>query len=141
MLQYSVKLSRDTNGTILVDFPDVPEAHTFGADREEAIGRAVAALETALMGYMESLRSVPLPSRTKRGILVSLPVSTEAKLSLYSSMRAAGLSNSDLAKRLNRRLIDITRLLDLRYTSPLEELETAFHALGKRLSVQISDAA
>jgi antitoxin HicB len=141
MLQYPIRLSEDTNSTILVDFPDVPEAHTFGSDREEALHRAVAALETALMGYMESWLAVPPPSRTKRGIVVTLPASSEAKLSLYSSMRAAGLDSSSLAKRLHKRLPEIARLLDLRHTSRLEELETAFQALGKRLSVQISDAA
>ena len=37
MLRYPVKLSKDTNDTILVDVLDIPEAHTFGEDREEAL--------------------------------------------------------------------------------------------------------
>jgi predicted RNase H-like HicB family nuclease len=49
MLRYAVKLSKDTNDTILVDVPAIPEAHTFGEDREEALARAVDAIETALM--------------------------------------------------------------------------------------------
>lgn len=36
MLRYRVKLSKDTNDTILVEVPDVPGAATFGEDREEA---------------------------------------------------------------------------------------------------------
>jgi len=39
MLKYPEKLSRDTNDTILVEFPDVPEAHTFGEDADEALMR------------------------------------------------------------------------------------------------------
>ena len=62
MLRYVVKLERDTNGTILVSFPDVPEAHTFGGNREEALARAVDALKTALMGYMEDRLAIPKPS-------------------------------------------------------------------------------
>ena len=34
MLRYPVTLERDTNGTLRVEFPDVPEANTFGEDAE-----------------------------------------------------------------------------------------------------------
>ncbi len=80
MLRYPVKLERDTNGTILVSFPDLPEAHTFGHDRAEALARAADALETALMGYVENRQAIPAPSPFKRGPYVALPASTEAKL-------------------------------------------------------------
>jgi antitoxin HicB len=49
VLRYPVKLSKDTNDTILVDVPDIPKAHTFGDDREEALFRAPDAIESALM--------------------------------------------------------------------------------------------
>jgi antitoxin HicB len=61
MLRYPVKLEHDSNGTILVSFPDVPEAHTFGDDRAEALARAVDAVETAFIGYMEDRRVIPSP--------------------------------------------------------------------------------
>ena len=49
MLRYPVTLERNFTGTILVSFPDIPEAHTFGGDREEALARAPwAPLEMAL---------------------------------------------------------------------------------------------
>jgi hypothetical protein len=35
----------------------------------------------------------------------------------------------------------VDRMLDLRYRSRLDQLEAAFRALGKDLSVQIRDAA
>jgi antitoxin HicB len=141
MLRYPVKLERDTNGTILVGFPDVPEAHTFGEDREEALARAVDALETAFMGYMEDRRAIPEPSSIKRGPCVTLPALTEAKLALYVSMRAGRISKSELARRLNCHLPQADRLLNLRHGSRLDQLEAAFRALGKELSVQILDAA
>jgi len=141
MLRYRVKLMRDTNGTILVDIPDVPEAHTFGVDREQALARAADALETAFMGYFESRRSLPQPKPFKRGPFVTLPALTEAKLGLYSSMRDAGVGKTELARRLNRHLPQVDRPLDLRHASRLDQLEAAFRALGKHLSVEISDAA
>jgi len=45
MLNYPVTLKKDGD-TILVTFRDVPEAITFGADKEEALRNAVDALET-----------------------------------------------------------------------------------------------
>ncbi|MGO9260906.1 MAG: type II toxin-antitoxin system HicB family antitoxin [Bryobacteraceae bacterium] len=141
MLRYPVKLERDTNGTILATFPDVPEAHTFGEDREEALARGVDALETAFMGYMEDRRAVPEPSSVKRRACVALPALTEAKLALYSAMRAGRISKTELAKRLNCHLPQVDRLLSLRHGSRLDQLEAAFRVLGKELSVQILDAA
>jgi antitoxin HicB len=141
MLRYPVRLERDTNGTILAGFPDVPEAHTFGTDREEALARAVDALETAFIGYMEDRRAIPDPSSFKRGPYAALPALTEAKLALYSAMRAGRIGKAELARRLNCHLPQVDRLLNLRHGSRLDQLEAAFRALGKELSVQILDAA
>ena len=141
MLRYPVRRGRDTNGTILVDFRDVPEAHAFGADRKEALARAVDAHETAFLGYMEDRRAIPRPSPLRRGPYVTLPALTEAKLALYSAMRAGRISKSELARRLNCHLPQVDRLLDLRHGSRLDQLEAAFRVLGKELSVQIVDAA
>src|SRR5581483_6294649 len=141
MLRYPVKLERDTNGTILVSFPDVPEAHTFGEDREDALARAEDALETALMGYMVDRQPIPKPSPSKRGPFIVVPALTEAKLALYSAMRTSRITKSELARRLNCHLPQVDRLLDLRHSSRLDQLEAAFRALGKQLSVQILDAA
>jgi antitoxin HicB len=140
MLRYPVKLEHDTNGTILATFRDVPEAHTFGEDREQALGRAVGALKTAFMG-MEDRRPIPEPSSVRRQTYVVLPALTEAKLALYSAMRAGRISKTELARRLNCHLPQVDRLLNLRHASRLDQLEAAFRALGKELSVQILDAA
>ena len=88
MPRYPVILERDTNGTIRVEFPDVPEANTFGEDADEALMQAVDALESALSLYIEDRRDIPKPSPVKpRGKAVALPALTEAKLALYSAMR------------------------------------------------------
>jgi antitoxin HicB len=141
MLRYRVKLSKDTNGTILVEVPDVPGALTFGEDREEAILRAADAIETVLIGYMADRRDVPMPRAGAKGPFATLPALTEAKLGLYTAMLAAKVGKAALARRLNCHLPQIDRLLDLRHASRLDQLETAFRALGKRLSVEIQEAA
>lgn len=67
MLQYPAILERDTNETILASFPNVPEAHTFGDDEDEALARAVEALGSALAMYIEDRQDIPAPSKAKRG--------------------------------------------------------------------------
>jgi antitoxin HicB len=141
MRRYRVKLSKDTNGTILAEIPDVPEAVTFGEDREEAILRAADAIETVFIGYMADRRDIPMPRAGAKGPFATLPALTEAKLGLYTAMLAAKVGKAALARRLNCHLPQIDRLLDLRHASRLDQLEAAFRALGKQLSVEIREAA
>lgn len=71
---YPVILTRDTNGTFLVDVVDIPEAHAVGEDEAEALHNAIDAIETALEMYAEQRRPIPLPSPPKAGQLtVSRP--------------------------------------------------------------------
>jgi predicted RNase H-like HicB family nuclease len=85
MLRYSVKLSRDTNGTLLVDVPGVPEAHTFGESRAEALFRAVDAVETPLMGYIEDRRDIPAADAAPRGAFITLPGIDRSQAGFVSS--------------------------------------------------------
>jgi antitoxin HicB len=142
MLRYPVILEPDTNDTIQVSFPDVPEAHTFGEDEGEALMHAVDALESALSFYVDDRRDIPKPSAIKRGRkFVTLPVLTEAKLALYETMRRERVGKAELARRLNCHLPQVDRLLDLSHGSRLDQLEAAFRALGKQLSIEIREAA
>jgi antitoxin HicB len=126
----------------MVDFPDVPEAHTFGADEDEALTEAADALETALSMYIEDRRDIPKPSLVKaRGKSVVLSALSEAKIGLYSAMRAKRVGKAELARRLNCHMPQVDRLLDLLHKSRLDQLEAAFRAVGKRLSIDIQDAA
>jgi antitoxin HicB len=142
MFRYSVKLLKDTNGSFLVDVPAIPEAHTCGDDRQEALLRAIDAIETALMGYIEDRRTIPPPDAPlSRRNYVILPALTEAKLALYQTMRTARVGKAELARRMHCHLPQVDRLLDLRHKSRLDQIEAAFKSLGRRLVVDIQDAA
>ena len=141
MLRYRVKLSKDTNDTILAEIPDVPGAVTFGEDREEALLHAADAIETVLIGYMADRRDIPMPRAGAKGPVATLPALTEAKLALYTAMRTGKIGKAELARRLNCHMPQVDRLLDLRHASRLDQLEAAFRVLGKQLSVQVSEAA
>ena len=139
MVRYPVKIIHEDE-SIIVTFPDFPGAHTFGLDESEALARAVDALETILMGIIEDREDIPVP-RARRGRFVTLPVLTEAKLALYRQMRASRVGKAELARRLHCHLPQIDRLLDLEHASRLDQIEQAFLALGKRLSLSLEDAA
>ncbi len=65
MFQYPAEIKKDSNGTYRVSFPDIPEAHTFGYTRAEA-------LETALSFYIESGQPLPRSSARRGKVMVAL---------------------------------------------------------------------
>jgi antitoxin HicB len=142
MLQYPAILKHDTNNTILVTFPDVPEAVTFGTDEGDALNQAANALETAFMAYIEDRRSIPRPSPIRRRKwAVTLPVLSEAKIALYQAMLAGRIRKTELARRLGVHMPQIDRLLDLSHSSRIEQIEAALRATGKLLTIEVRDAA
>jgi len=139
-LRYAVNLSRDDNGTLLVTAPDLPEAITFGVDREDALARAVDAIETALMGAMAARENIAQPE-AKGGDFVTLPALSTAKIELYRAMRAEKVGKAALAKRLGVALPQVDRMLDLRHQSRLDAIERALAALGRSLTIVVKAAA
>lgn len=142
MYSYPLILDEDENGTVIAQAKDVPEAITVGHDAAEATARAEDALVTALRGYIEDGRLIPRASRPKSGQPVAvLPPQVTAKLAIYQAMRDAGLTQTALAERLGCDPRQVRRLLDLDHRSRLDQLEAALSALGKRLVLQVQDAA
>lgn len=129
------------DGVWLVSFPDVPEAHTEVDDPAETPAQALDCLIAALGGYIELRRDLPRPSPARGRPAVALPPLAAAKLALYQAMRAAKVSNVALAKRLRISEGAVRRLLDLDHRSHIEQVEAALAALGKRLVVNVADAA
>ncbi|OVZ61155.1 HicB family protein [Pigmentiphaga sp. NML080357] len=138
MLKYSYTLTRDTNGTFLVQFPDIPEAVTVGDTREDARINAREALEAALEIYFDQKRAIPLPSTTPRGSeSIVLPALVTAKVLLANEMIAQGIRKAELARRMGLHMPQIDRLLDLRHSSKIETVEAALQQLGRQLDVQV----
>ena len=138
MFDYPVTLTPD-DGALLVTFPDVPEAITFGADEGEALLHAVDALETALSFYVDARAPLPVPSKPKRGQKTVRPSALEsAKLGVYQAMTEQGIRKSELARRLGWHMPQVDRLFDLRHASRLDQIEMAAHALGLSVEVRVS---
>lgn len=138
MLNYPVILTPDSNDTYLVDFPDLPEAHSVGETMDEALREAVDAVITAIEMYFDARSPVPLPSKPSKGQhTVSLPALETAKVLLWNEMQQQNLRKADLARMLNVHQPQIDRLFDLRHSSKLDFVEQTARALGRRLAIEL----
>ena len=135
---YPAAVKVDSVGFHLVTFPDVPEAGTDAKTRAEALQEAADALIAALGGYMSDRRPIPQPSRVKSSqVLVTLPALVTAKIALYEAMRAAGVNNVELGRRLGISEGAVRRLLNLDHRSHISQVEAGLQALGHRLVMTV----
>jgi len=142
MRAYPATLTPDPEGGFTVTFRDVPEAITEGDTSEEALLRAEDALEAALAMYIAAKEPLPAPSLVAAGeAAVPLSALGMAKTGLYQAMREQGVGNAELARRLRWHLAQVSRVLDLRHASKMEQVEAALAALGLRLIVDVAKAA
>ncbi len=139
-MDYPLILERDDNNTLLVSFPDFPEAHTFGKNEADALARARDALATIIDAYIKDRRDIPLPSVRVTQRCVTMPALIEAKVRLYETMRTNKVTKAELGRRLKWHLPQVDRLLAMTHGSKLGQVEAAFAALGKRLVVSVDDA-
>ena len=137
MFCYPVIFTPDDNGTILVTFPDIPEAVTFGDDEDDALLRAVDALESMLAAKMVDREDIPTPSSTDDGPYVRLSALTTAKVLLYQAMKQQNIRKAELARKLGWHAPQADRLLDLNHASRLDQIERALAVLGKHLDVSV----
>ena len=123
----------DTGGFV-VTFRDIPEAITQGDNEKDALKMAEDALVTCMDFYFDDKRLVPMPSMPQSGDrLIELPPSMSAKVLLLNEMVAQNIRPSDLARKLNTRTQDVSRLIDLKHTTKIDAIATAIRALGKDL--------
>jgi antitoxin HicB len=139
-MDFPIKLEQDDNRTMLVSFPDFPEAHTYGDDVEDALERAPDALATAIDAYIKDRRQIPRPSAVRTKYRVAAPALVQLKIRLYEAMRDAEIGKSELARRLDWHPPQVDRLLAMTHGSRLDQLESAFRAIGKRLVIGVEDA-
>jgi antitoxin HicB len=130
-------------GGFVVTFPDLPHGVTQGETVEEAIEMATDLLACLITDVMEKRQALPAPSkpRGRKYQLIGLPVLQSAKTELYGAFVASGIRKAELARRLGIPVAAVDRLFDFGYRTRLDQIEAAFAALGKRLAVEIRDAA
>ncbi len=144
MLHFNALFEPDLEaGGFVVTFPDLRWGVTQGETEEEALEMATDAVEMIVRDYIERSERLPFPSRLrgKKYRAVHLPALQTAKAELYMAFKESGITRADLGRRLGIPTAMVDRLFDFGYRTPLNQIEAAFAALGKRLAVEIRDAA
>jgi antitoxin HicB len=118
---------------------DLPEAITQGESIEDALAEAADALEEATAGRIDDGQDIPIPTAQKRGErIVSVPPSMALKAAVYLAVREAGISNSELAGRLNLDEKEARRILDPHHPTKLPRIEAALAALGRHVRMELA---
>jgi len=130
-------------GGYVVTFPDFGYGATQGETDQEAMEMAQDLLMLTIGDYIREVKPLPVPSR-RRGAKyrpVPLPVLQSAKVELYAAFVRSGLKKAEFARRIGIQKTHIDRLFSLRHHSRFDQIEAAFVALGKRLKIEVRDAA
>jgi antitoxin HicB len=142
VISYPATFTPVEDGAIMVQVPDVPEVLSHGYSDQEAIAMGQDALTSALDMLISSGRDIPAPSAPKRGQrMIELSPQVSAKVEIYRAMREQGWTFSRLGKAMGFDAAYARRLLDLYRSSYFAHLERALEILGKRLEIQVTNAA
>lgn len=128
-----------TEDEVIVSCRDLPEVVTSGRTEAEAMEMAEDAIDVVVSAAMDDGRDVAEPSEPEPGeVLVNLPAQTAAKLAVWRAFLAAGISKSELARRLGVGENEARRILSPRYRTKLDRLEDAARALGTRIVIDLA---
>jgi antitoxin HicB len=146
MMAYLIQTTPDDDGTMLVTCPAFPEVTTFGATDHEVLDNARAAIEEAIAARISDGDPLPLPAtdgdrKRRRGVWVKLPLLTSLKAQLYVTMREAGVTRAQLARRLGWHREQVDRLFRLDHASRVDQIEAAFEKLHRHVDVQVREVA
>lgn len=115
-------------------FPDVHGAHTCGDTVQEVSGRLRDCLETALNFFVDDGTALPKPSAPEPGqVLVAVSPPVAAQFALHEAMLAAGVTATELARRIGMRPSRAYRLTDIFKPAKPDEIEQALAALGLQM--------
>lgn len=123
----------EVDGGFTVVFPDLPEAITQGETIEDALTEAVDCLEEAIANRIVNRLEIPTPSPLGKGdYIVTTPLQTSLKASIWLAMQEKNTNQTQLARILNVDEKEVRRILDPSHNSKLETLERSLLALGKQ---------
>ncbi len=143
MNEYLALFEPAEEGGFVITFPDFEWGVTQGDTEEDAVEMAIDALEMIIADHIEKGQPLPRMSRPRgrKYRIIHLPALSAMKAELYRAFRESGIKKADLARRLAIPAANVDRLFDLRHHSRLEQIEAAFRAVGKELTIGTRSAA
>jgi antitoxin HicB len=144
MIAYPALFDPDhDSGGYVVTFPDFEYGVTQGDSLDNAVEMAQDLLSGLISDLIGAGAGLPKPSkrRGKHYRLIALPALQSAKVELYKAFRTSGVRKAELARQIGIPKSNLDRLFDLGHASRLDQLEQAFLALGRQLTIEIREAA
>ena len=139
--QYPVTLEVGDN-EVIAPFKDVPEAITFGDDKEHALHESENALLVAPAMYADDKRPIPAPSKPSMGqSMVAVPPLATAKIALHNALLEASMSKVALAQKMGLRETQVRRMLDLNHQSHIAQIQTALRIVGYEVVTSVKKVA
>lgn len=137
------EMAPEDGGGLLVEFPDWwGGIVTDGADVGEALANAKDCLETVIAHSVTKREDIPFASPARGRRLISPEARLALKAGVWTAMREQGVSFGELARRLGLASAEkAEHLVDPRRRTRPEQLEAAAAALGKRVALELQDAA
>ncbi len=127
------------NGRYRVSVRDLPEVVTSGRTETEALGQAVDAIEISIGLRIRKGEALPVCSPVQAGEhAVSMSARATVKAAVYETWREAGITKSELARRMGRDIVEVRRILEPGHGTKIDQLEEAVKALGKRLTIGVA---
>lgn len=142
-MEYPALFEPAAEGGFVVTFPDFDWGITQGDTETEAREMAADAIRTMIQEHIRRGQDIPLPSkpRGRKYRMIRLPALDAAKATLYSAFLSSGMKKAELARHLGIPKTTVDRLFNLDNHSRLDQIEAAFAALGKKLTIEVEDAA
>lgn len=143
MVSYRAFFEPADEGGFVVTFPDFGYGVTQGETVAEAGAMASDLLGCLIGDKIAAGEALPLASLRRgnkyREVRPSALVATKAEL--YLAFLGSGIRKSEMARRMGIPKTNVDRLFDVKYNTRLDQMEAAFRAVGKRMVVEIQDAA
>ncbi len=135
-IRYPATIETQKDGSVFVQFLDLPDTFTEGRTQEEALFNAAEVLSAMLAWRLDEAKDVPAPSQKVKGARYIAP---DAKTQAAMLLRLArgDRTLSDLARALETSWPAVKRLEDPTHWPSLKTLDRAAAALGKRLVLSL----
>lgn len=135
---YAFQFTKEEDSWIIT-CRDLPEAISQANTGEDRIEIAQGCLQAALESRIRDNEPLPIASNPRRGeVTIAPPAATAAKAALYDAMRAAGVSNVELARKLGIDEKEVRRMLDMGHGTKLPRIAEAIKVLGHHLHIALA---
>ncbi len=140
-MEYAALFEPADEGGFVITIPDFGWGVSQGDTEDEAREMAAALLRTLVQEHIRKGEDLPSPRRPrgKKYRAVRLPALQGAKAELYLAFRASGIRKAEFARRMGIPNTIVDRLFDLNHQSRMDQIEAAFAALGKSISIEVAD--